>query len=246
MPANRGIRLLNAPPGLLMVESLALQLPDGRPLLSEVSFTLKSSATVLLTGPSGSGKSTLLRAMAGLWPFGSGTVHRPPDERSLFLPQKPYLPVGTLREVVGYPCRPGEIGDDVLHEVLCAVDLSRLAGRLDQTAHWMQQLSTGEQQRIAFARVLAQRPDWLFLDEATSALAETEESEPYRLLRRWLRAATVLSVGHRSSLRPFHARHWTVVAVPGSAARLVVGHEEPVGVSRRATALPGRVRVTWG
>ncbi|MGE5858122.1 MAG: ATP-binding cassette domain-containing protein, partial [Solirubrobacterales bacterium] len=158
----------------------------------------------------GAGKSTLFRAIAGIWPFGRGEVRLPRDGRVLFLPQKPYLPIGTLREVVSYPTPPAGLDDAALREALHAVGLPELAGRLDESAHWALSLSPGEQQRIAFARALVQKPEWLFLDEATSALDEETESRLYALLRERLPGTTVVSVGHRSTLRAFHARRLVV------------------------------------
>jgi putative ATP-binding cassette transporter len=171
-------------------------------------------------GPSGAGKSTLFRAIAGIWPFGRGEVRLPSDGRVLFLPQKPYLPIGTLREVVSYPTPPAGLDDAALREALQAVGLPELVGRLDEAAHWAQALSPGEQQRIAFARALVQKPDWLFLDEATSAVDEEAEARLYALLRERLPGTTVVSVGHRSSLRPFHARRM-VVTPNGTGAATV-------------------------
>jgi putative ATP-binding cassette transporter len=139
----------------------------------------------------------------------------------LFLPQKPYLPIGTLREVVSYPNLPGAVDDAVLRETLEAVGLPDLAGRLDESAHWALRLSPGEQQRIAFARALVQRPDWLFLDEATSAVDEVGEERLYTLLRDRLPNTTLLSVGHRSSLRAFHARQLVLTPNGAEPASLV-------------------------
>ena len=128
----------------------------------------------------------------------------------LFLPQKPYLPIGTLREVVSYPMPAGGVDDVTLREALEAVGLRELAGRLNEVGHWALQLSPGEQQRIAFARALVQKPDWLFLDEATSAVDEATEARLYRLVRERLAGTTVFSVGHRATLRPFHSRQLLV------------------------------------
>ncbi len=143
----------------------------------------------------------------------------------LFLPQKPYLPIGTLREVVSYPTPPGGIDDGSLRDALEAVGLPALAGRLGESAHWALALSPGEQQRIAFARALVQRPAWLFLDEATSALDEASEVRLYTLLRERLPDVTLVSVGHRSTLRPFHTRNLVVTPHAGRAATV----EEPAG-----------------
>jgi putative ATP-binding cassette transporter len=171
------------------------------------------------------GKSTLFRAIAGIWPFGTGEVRLPRDGRVLFLPQKPYLPIGTLREVVSYPSPPEGVDDAALREALEAVGLPELAARLGEHAHWALALSPGEQQRIAFARALVQAPDWLFLDEATSALDEESEVRLYTLLRDRLPGVTLVSVGHRSTLRPFHAR--SLVVTPGDNGAATV--EEPAG-----------------
>jgi putative ATP-binding cassette transporter len=192
------------------MKGVDLQLPDGQPLIANVNLSLFRGDTVLLGGSSGSGKSTLLRAIAGIWPFGSGEIVGPADTRLLFLPQKPYLPIGTLREVVSYSMRAGGVDDASLREALAAVGLSNLAGRLDEAAHWALQLSPGEQQRIAFARALVQQPEWLFLDEATSAVDEASEVRLYGLLRERLAETTLFSIGHRATLRPFHARRLLV------------------------------------
>jgi putative ATP-binding cassette transporter len=194
----------------LTLEGVDLCLPDAQPLIADVNLSLLRGETVLLGGASGSGKSTLLRAIAGIWPFGRGEIRGSRDARMLFLPQKPYLPIGTLREVVSYPMPAAGVDDATLREALAAVGLSRLAGRLDEVGHWALQLSPGEQQRIAFARALVQKPEWLFLDEATSAVDEASEVRLYGLLRERLAGTTVFSIGHRATLRPFHARRLVV------------------------------------
>ncbi len=205
-----GVRRIEGSTTHLTVKDVNLYLPDGQPLLANVNLSLKRGDTILLGGASGSGKSTLLRAIAGIWPFGCGEIRGPRDRRVLFLPQKPYLPIGTLREVVSYPMPASGVDDVTLGETLKAVGLSELAGRLDEAGHWALQLSPGEQQRIAFARALVQKPDWLFLDEATSAVDDATESRLYRLVRERLAGTTVFSVGHRATLRPFHARQLVV------------------------------------
>jgi vitamin B12/bleomycin/antimicrobial peptide transport system ATP-binding/permease protein len=203
---NGVIRRADGEAARLAVEGMALDLPSGHPLLADVNLSLARGDTVLLWGPSGAGKSTLVRAIAGIWPFGCGEIRVPRDARVLFLPQKPYLPIGTLRDVVSYPMPAGGVDDATLREALDAVGLPELAWRLDEASHWALQLSPGEQQRIAFARALVQKPDWLFLDEATSAVDEATEARLYQLVRERLLGTTVFSVGHRGTLRPFHAR----------------------------------------
>ena len=216
-----GIRRADGDAARLAVEDVELDLPDGQPLIAGVNFSLARGDTALLWGPSGAGKSTLIRAIAGIWPFGRGEIRMPHDARVLFLPQKPYLPIGTLREVVSYPMPAGGVDDATLRETLEAVGLPELAGRLDEAGHWALQLSPGEQQRIAFARALVQKPDWLFLDEATSAVDEATEARLYRLMHERLAGTTVFSVGHRGTLRPFHARQ-LVVQPNGSGPASIV------------------------
>ena len=208
--AIQGIRHEEAPAGGLDLEHVHLALPDGRPLDEDISVSLRRGDTALISGPSGAGKSTLFRAIAGIWPFGRGRITMPAGDRVLFLPQKPYLPLGTIREIVSYPTPPAGLTDATLQEALEAVGLPQLGDKLDESANWALRLSPGEQQRIAFARALVQKPDWLFLDEATSAVDEASEGPLYALLRERLPGATVISVGHRSTLRPFHVRRLVV------------------------------------
>jgi putative ATP-binding cassette transporter len=201
----------------LSLDRVALALPGGRPLVQDVSLDLRRGDSALISGPSGAGKSTLFRAIAGIWPFGRGEIRLPREARVLFLPQKPYLPIGTLREVVSYPVPPDGLDDATLRSALEAVGLGALTPRLDE---WALALSPGEQQRLAFARALVQKPDWLFLDEATSAVDEESETHLYSLVRDRLPTTTVVSVGHRSSLRPFHARR--LVVTPDGAGPATV------------------------
>src|SRR5436309_1910454 len=219
--AGGGVRRADGGGTDLTVEGVDLYLPDGQPLIANVNLSLLRGDIVLLGGASGSGKSTLFRAIAGIWPFGRGEIRRSGDAQILFLPQKPYLPIGTLREVVSYPMPSSGVDDVTLREALEAVGLTELAGRLDEDGHWALQLSPGEQQRIAFARALVQKPDWLFLDEATSAVDEATEARLYRLLRARLAETTVFSVGHRATLRPFHARQLVVELNPSGPSSIV-------------------------
>lgn len=159
-----------------------------------------------MTGPSGAGKTSLFRALGGVWPFGSGSIRVPKGASVLVLPQRPYLPLGSLRGALAYPGSQDAFSQGEIEEVVDAVGLSSLKGELDETAYWADKLSGGEQQRLSIARALLQKPQWLFLDEATAALDETSEAELYRLLIERLPGAAIVSIGHRSSLAEFHGR----------------------------------------
>jgi vitamin B12/bleomycin/antimicrobial peptide transport system ATP-binding/permease protein len=185
------------------VDALDLDLPDGRPLRQDIALAAGPGKPLLITGPSGVGKSTLLRAIAGLWPFGRGRI-RVADGRALFLPQRPYLPLGTLADTLAYPHAATELSRERLVEALRAVGLPQLVDRLDEEGNWAQRLSIGEQQRVAFARVLLARPEIVFLDEATSALDEAAEMSLYRLLREAPWQPTIVSIGHHGTLQRFH------------------------------------------
>jgi putative ATP-binding cassette transporter len=224
-----GVRVAAGRPTHLTVEGVDLDLPGGQPLMANINLSLRQGDTVLLGGASGSGKSTLVRAIAGIWPFGRGDIHVPKGARVLFLPQRPYLPIGVLRDVVSYPMPAAGVDDKTLREALEAVDLKELTGRLDEAAHWALQLSPGEQQRMAFARALVQKPDWLFLDEATSALDEATEARLYRLVRERLPETMVFSIGHRATLGPFHARRLMVKPNSNGPASIVEAPAAPDG-----------------
>lgn len=189
----------------LNVAELELGLADGRALLSKANLEVAPGERVMLSGRSGSGKSTLLRALGGLWPRGAGKIDLP-AERTLFLPQKPYLPIGSLREALSYPLAGDAYATEAYQQALEQCRLGHLVGRLDESNHWQRLLSPGEQQRLSFARALLYRPQWLFLDEATAAMDEEDEAALYDGLIERLPGLSILSVGHRSSLRRFHPR----------------------------------------
>ncbi|MBP0110823.1 MULTISPECIES: ABC transporter ATP-binding protein/permease [Bradyrhizobium] len=208
------------------LEQLCVNLPNGTPLVAAKAFTIQSPERVLVTGPSGSGKSTLFRAIAGIWPFGTGTVVIPAKAKLMMLPQRPYFPVGVLRDAVVYPAAPGAFSAAQVHDALIAVGLPDLAGRLDEDGHWNRMLSLGEQQRLGLARALLHAPDYLFLDEATASLDEPSEARLYRLLAEKLPQATIVSIGHRSTLDAFHTRK--VALVKDGAIHVVGRGREPV------------------
>ena len=199
-----------SPTSTLIVEDMQLSLPDRRSILDHVSLCIDAGDRVVVSGPSGSGKSTLFRALAGIWPYGSGTVSTPNGKRMLFLPQRPYLPIATLREVLSYPDRPDGHSDAALERALRDARLPHLIGHLDEQANWSLELSGGEQQRIGFARAFVYRPDWLFLDEATSAVDEATEEALYTLLRERLPELTMISIAHRATVAKFHHRRLTL------------------------------------
>jgi vitamin B12/bleomycin/antimicrobial peptide transport system ATP-binding/permease protein len=188
------------------IDDLLVRLPQGTPLVAANDIAIAAGERVLLTGPSGAGKSTLLRAIAGTWPFGAGTIRVPKGAKLVALPQRPYFPIGTLAAAVTYPAEPGTFGAEALAEVITAVGLPALAGRLTEEAHWNRMLSLGEQQRLGIARAILQAPDYLFLDEATASLDEAAEAALYRLLNTRLKRTTIVSIGHRSTLAAFHRR----------------------------------------
>ncbi|MCQ4144560.1 MULTISPECIES: ABC transporter ATP-binding protein/permease [Vogesella] len=187
----------------LSVRQLSLRTPDGQTLLSQLSFSLSAGQALLIRGPSGSGKTTLLRAIAGLWPHCDGHIQRPPQSEVLFLSQRPYLPLGSLRAALHYP-HPASANNERAAEVLRSVQLGHLIDKLDEEADWGRILSLGEQQRLGFGRLLLAAPKVIFLDEATSAMDEGLEEALYRLLRSRLPHATLVSVGHRSTLLIHH------------------------------------------
>ena len=199
----------------LKVRHMNLELPNGDVLLRDISFALEAGNNVLVKGTSGSGKSTLLRAIAGIWPYVNGEIELPEKEKIMFVPQKPYLPLGTLREALLYPGT-REKTDEELVTLMEDCHIGYLAGKLYMEADWSHVLSVGEQQRLAFVRTLIYEPAWLFLDEATSALDEETEAKVYTLLAERLPETTVVSVGHRSTLNQFHAIEFNLDKRAGS------------------------------
>lgn len=217
---NRGgiATVLQAGPNV-MLDHPVLNLPNGKLLIDDPGITLERGRSTVFTGRSGSGKSTLFRAFAGIWPFGSGKV-RHGDGTRLFLPQRPYFPQGTLREVVTYPAEASTATDAQILQALADVGLSGLAARLDEHDHWAQCLSGGEQQRLAVARALLMRPDWLFLDEATASLDPTSEHELFAVLKSRLPETTIVSIAHRPEVAAMHEVHYVVKRDGEAAGRI--------------------------
>ncbi|MDE3177070.1 MAG: ABC transporter ATP-binding protein/permease [Pseudomonadota bacterium] len=205
----------------LSIPNLDLALPDGRKLAHVGDLALIPQESTLLIGPSGSGKSTLFRAIAGLWSFGSGEILQPPHARLMVLPQRPYLPIGPLKDALAYPGSAVNFTPEQLRAALTDVGMTTFADRLEESDNWQMRLSGGEQQRLAVARALLAKPDWLLLDEATASLDEESENTLYRVIAKALPQATVVSIGHRSTLKAFHKRQIHLEAHPGEAATLV-------------------------
>jgi putative ATP-binding cassette transporter len=189
------------------LESVTLHLPGGRVIVKDANLRLAPTESTLLTGPSGSGKSTLFRAISGIWPIGEGAVTKPAGAQVMLLPQKPYIPIGTLLAAVTYPADPDSFSEEAVKSALFSANLPELAGQLHVDDNWGQRLSGGEQQRLGVARALLAKPDWLFLDEATASMDETLEAKIYETLFKQLHATTIVSIGHRSSLLHMHKRH---------------------------------------
>ena len=201
------------------LEQLLVRLPNGKPLVAADGFSIRSHERTLVSGPSGAGKSTLFRAIAGVWPFGSGSIAVPAKATLMMLPQRPYFPVGSLKAAIVYPAEASAFGSDQVADALISVGLPQLASQLEEEAHWNRMLSLGEQQRLGLVRALLHAPQYLFLDEATASLDEASEAALYLLLEAKLPAATIVSIGHRSTLEAFHQRH-VVLTRDGDRFRL--------------------------
>jgi putative ATP-binding cassette transporter len=205
----------DSPDDAIHLEDLSLTQQNGRVMLEGTSAKIARGEKVLVKGESGTGKSTLIRAMAGLWPWGSGRILRPPTSNVAFMPQRPYIPLGTLRHALVYPATREGVTDEVLTNALERCGLSHLAPRLEEEDNWDSILSGGEKQRLAFARLLVNPPDIVIMDEATSALDEMSQARMMEFLREDLAAATVLSVGHRPGLEEYHEREIHLVREEG-------------------------------
>jgi len=192
----------------LSVSDIAV--PTGRTLLHDVQIEIPRGDKVLISGPSGSGKTTLFRVLAGLWPFAKGKLRIPKGARVLFLSQRPYLPLGRLRDAVAFPSEPGTFTDDQIKAALEDVWLPQLVSQLDEDQNWSMSLSVGEQQRVAIARALLNKPDWLFMDEATSALDDENEKHVYDLISQRLAQSAVVSIAHRPSVATYHRRRLAI------------------------------------
>jgi vitamin B12/bleomycin/antimicrobial peptide transport system ATP-binding/permease protein len=194
----------------------------------QADAVIRPGERVLIQGESGTGKSTLFHALAGAWPWGAGRIRVPERGASMFLPQRPYLPLGTLRAALAYPAPADAFDEDAMVAALRRCGLEDLSGRLGEKARWDRTLSLGEQQRLAFARALLHRPRWIFLDEATAALDEANQDAMMRLLQEELPASAVVSIGRRPGLDRHHDRVLVLEASPEGAV-LAAPDDEPGG-----------------
>ena len=198
--------------GALLIDRVILNVPNGPALTTELTADIQAGQRILIGGPSGCGKSTLIRAIAGVWPYGAGSIEIPQQWKLLFLPQRSYLPLGTLRAAIAYPASENRYTDLAIRHYLELCKLPQLKKLLDHSDNWSQRLSPGEQQRLAFVRALLMRPDALFLDEASSALDTETEELVYQLILQELPEAVIVSVAHRESVAKYHKMRWQFVA----------------------------------
>ena len=211
-------------------EDLEITLADGDVVIAETNATIARGEKVLITGESGSGKSTLMRAASGLWPWGSGAILLPKRSKIMFMPQRPYLPLGTLRAAIAYPASPRRFNRKAMEAALKRCGLAHLVDRMDENERWDRVLSGGEQQRIAFVRALLHKPEWIFMDEATAALDDDNQTAMMNIFKDELRWTTVISVAHRPGLENFHDRTLHLVKTK-SGARLTM-RRRPAGAQR--------------
>ncbi|NLP36568.1 MAG: ABC transporter ATP-binding protein/permease [Firmicutes bacterium] len=196
----------------IQVPQMDIFLPNGQLQVTAKDMAFKKGEKVLIKGKTGAGKTTLFRVISGIWPFGKGKVIVPKDKKVIVLPQRPYLPIGTLAEVISYPEPPEKYSREEMEQVLRDVDLGQFVDRLDEEAHWYRVFSGGEQQRVGIARAMLYKPDYLFFDEATASMDEPSEEVLYKILLERMQDTTIISIGHRSSLEKFHER--LIVAEP--------------------------------
>ncbi|MBV9249324.1 MAG: ABC transporter ATP-binding protein/permease [Acetobacteraceae bacterium] len=226
---DQGFVVDTVPNGAVHLQDATLELPDRRKLLDHADLLLLPGHSVVVTGRSGSGKSTLFRTLAGIWPFGHGRVQMP--ERAFFLPQRPYIPLGTLKHVITYPHPPEQFDRSDIAQALIDAGLPELVDHIDQDQNWPVRLSGGEQQRVALARALLAKPDWIFLDEATASLDPESEEHLYRTLKQRLPDATLISIAHRPSVAKFHDQRLVFRREEGKPGALIPSEIAPVAAA---------------
>lgn len=241
LEADQTITLVTGPDEdgeeVLAFRDLQVGHADGNVVIQDANATIHAGEKVLIVGESGTGKSTLFRAVAGLWPWGSGEIRTPPRERMFFMPQRPYIPLGTLRAALAYPAAPKRFADAAMIAALERCALPHFAARLDEEDRWDRVMSLGEQQRLAFARLLLHRPRWVFLDEATAALDDENQDHMMRLFREELAESALVSIGHRPGLDVYHDRTLHLLRAPDGARLEVRRRVAPARPRRRAAPL---------
>jgi putative ATP-binding cassette transporter len=221
-----GLAVSDAADGSVHLRGATVELPNGAKLLQDADLVLEAGHSVVISGRSGAGKSTLFRVLAGIWPFGQGRVERP-VQSCLFLPQRPYIPLGTLHHAITYPHPATSFSREEVERALEDAGLGEFVSRLEDDEPWAQQLSGGEQQRVALARALLTKPDWLFLDEATASLDPEAEAAMYRILKERLPDTTLVSIAHRPSVATFHERHLALERAESGPGRFVQSELAP-------------------
>jgi putative ATP-binding cassette transporter len=239
-----GVAVVRNNVGAILLDQVALHLPTGAPLTDPLSADIRIGQRILVTGPSGCGKSTLFRAIAGIWPYGSGSIEIPKDAKLLFLPQKSYLPIGTLRAAVAYPAPENAYKDLAIQHYFALCRLPHLMDRLDESDNWSQRLSPGEQQRLAFVRVLLTRPDMLFLDEASSALDADTEEALYQLIVQELPDAAIISIAHREVVAKHHQIRWQFVRHSAAPHKIGAAPEAPRYTVERSKPVKSPAKVS--
>ncbi len=241
------IRYFGNAEGVLRLVDLQVATPEGTIMIDRASAEIRPGEKVLIVGESGVGKSTLIRAIAGLWPWGKGTIEWPAGAATMFVPQRDYMPVGSLRAVLAYPVRPENVADAALVAALARCGLESLAGRLDDVERWEDVLSSQERERLAFVRLLVHRPRWVFLDEVLSHFDDTDLATLMRIFREELVEATVITIEHRAGLEAYHDRTLTLVRVAEAVELLThyrpaAGADGPPSFWRRLVARAREVR----
>jgi vitamin B12/bleomycin/antimicrobial peptide transport system ATP-binding/permease protein len=223
-----GIKLIPHPEGHLVFENVSVWLADGGVVISDATSDIMLGERVLVVGESGTGKSTLMRAIAGLWPWGTGTIYLPPREDMMFLPQKPYMPLGTLRSAVSYPAAPDRFTTEEIVAAMKRTGLPEFTERLDEEERWDRMMSLGQQQRLAFARVVLHKPKWIFLDEATAALDDENQTRVMSIFSEELAQSSLVSIAHRPGLEAYHSRTLQLVGgATGARLRRRIEHRSP-------------------